>query len=116
MPNNRTRIVATEIPYGVNKARLVERIADLVKDKRVEGISDLRDESDREGIRVVIELKRDANAQVVLNQLFHYTQLQDTFSVNNLALVNNQPRTLNLRELIDQYIEFQREMIERRSR
>lgn len=70
----------------------------------------------REGIRVVIELKRDANAQVVLNQLFHYTQLQDTFSVNNLALVNNQPRTLNLRELIDQYIEFQREIIERRSR
>ncbi len=116
MPNNRTRIVATEIPYGVNKARLVESIADLVKDKRVEGISDLRDESDREGIRVVIELKRDANAQVVLNQLFHYTQLQDTFSVNNLALVNNQPRTLNLRELIDQYIEFQREIIERRSR
>ena len=88
----------------------------MVKDKRVEGISDLRDESDREGIRVVIELKRDANAQVVLNQLFHYTQLQDTFSVNNLALVNNQPRTLNLRELIDQYIEFQREIIERRSR
>lgn len=116
MPNNRTRIVATEIPYGVNKARLVESIADLVKDKRVEGISDLRDESDREGIRVVIELKRDANEQVVLNQLFHYTQLQDTFSVNNLALVNNQPRTLNLRELIDQYIEFQREIIERRSR
>lgn len=116
MPNNRTRIVVTEIPYGVNKARLVESIADLVKDKRVEGISDLRDESDREGIRVVIELKRDANAQVVLNQLFHYTQLQDTFSVNNLALVNNQPRTLNLRELIDQYIEFQREIIERRSR
>ena len=116
MPNNRTRVVATEIPYGVNKARLVESIADLVKDKRVEGISDLRDESDREGIRVVIELKRDANAQVVLNQLFHYTQLQDTFSVNNLALVNNQPRTLNLRELIDQYIEFQREIIERRSR
>ena len=97
-------------------ARLVESIADLVKDKRVEGISDLRDESDREGIRVVIELKRDANEQVVLNQLFHYTQLQDTFSVNNLALVNNQPRTLNLRELIDQYIEFQREIIERRSR
>lgn len=116
MPHNRTRIVATEIPYGVNKARLVESIAELVKDKRIEGISDLRDESDREGIRVVIELKKDANAQVILNQLFNYTQLQETFSVNNLALVNNQPRTLNLRELIDQYIEFQREIIERRSR
>lgn len=116
MPHGRTRIVATEIPYGVNKARLVESIAELVKDKRVEGISDLRDESDREGIRVVVELKKDANAQVILNQLFNYTQLQETFSINNLALVNNQPRTLNLRELIDQYIEFQREIIERRSR
>lgn len=116
MPHGRTRIVATEIPYGVNKARLVESIADLVKDKRIEGISDLRDESDREGIRVVIELKKDANAQVVLNQLFNYTQLQETFSINNLALVNNQPRTLTLRELIDQYVEFQREIIERRSR
>lgn len=116
MPHGRTRIVATEIPYGVNKARLVESIADLVKDKRIEGISDLRDESDREGIRVVVELKKDANAQVILNQLFNYTQLQETFSINNLALVNNQPRTLNLRELIDQYIEFQREIIERRSR
>ncbi len=116
MKNGRTRIVVTEIPYVVNKARLVEAIADLVKDKRVEGISDLRDESDREGMRIVIELKREANAQVVLNQLFNYTQMQDTFSVNNLALVNNQPRTLNLRELIDQYIEFQREIIERRTR
>lgn len=116
MPHNRTRIVATEIPYGVNKARLVESIAELVKDKRIEGISDLRDESDREGIRVVIELKKDTNAQVILNQLFNYTQLQETFSINNLALVNNQPRTLNLRELIDQYVEFQREIIERRSR
>ncbi len=116
MKNNRTRIVVTEIPYVVNKARLVEAIAGLVKDKRVEGISDLRDESDRDGMRIVIELKREANAQVILNQLFHYTQMQETFSVNNLALVNNQPRTLNLRELIDLYIEFQREIIERRSR
>ena len=116
MKNGRTRIVATEIPYVVNKARLVESIAGLVKDKRVEGISDLRDESDREGMRIVIELKREANAQVILNQLFNYTQLQETFSVNNLALVNNQPRTLNLRELIDLYIEFQREIIERRCR
>lgn len=116
MKNGRTRIVVTEIPYVVNKARLVESIAGLVKDKRVEGISDLRDESDREGMRIVIELKREANAQVILNQLFNYTQMQETFSVNNLALVNNQPRTLNLRELIDLYIEFQREIIERRCR
>ncbi len=116
MHNGRHRIVVTEIPYMVNKARLVESIADLVKNKRVDGISDLRDESDREGMRIVVELKREANPQVVLNQLFNYTQLQDTFSVNNLALVNNQPRTLNLRELIDQYIEFQREVIERRTR
>lgn len=116
MHNGRQRIVVTEIPYMVNKARLVESIADLVKNKRVDGISDLRDESDREGMRIVVELKREANAQVVLNQLFNYTQLQDTFSVNNLALVNNQPRTLTLRELIDQYIEFQREVIERRTR
>ncbi len=116
MHSGRQRIVVTEIPYTVNKARLVESIADLVKNKRVEGISDLRDESNREGMRIVIELKREANAQVVLNRLYNYTQLQDTFSVNNLALVNNQPRTLNLRELIDQYIEFQREVIERRTR
>lgn len=116
MGNGRTRIVATEIPYMVNKARLVESIANLVKDKRVEGISDLRDESDREGMRVVVELKRDVNAQVVLNQLFNYTQLQDTVSVHNLALVKNQPRTLNLRELIDQYLGFQCEVIARRTR
>lgn len=116
MEHGRTRIVATEIPYMVNKARLVESIADLVKEKRVEGISDLRDESDRSGMRIVIELKRDVNAQVVLNQLFNYTQLQDSVSVHNLALVNNQPRTLTLRELIDQYIDFQCEVIERRTR
>lgn len=116
MPNNRHRIVITEIPYMVNKSRLVESIADLVKNKRVDGISDLRDESDREGMRIVVELKRDTNAQVILNQLFNYTQLQETFSVNNLALVNNTPRTLTLRELIDQYVEFQREVIERRTR
>ena len=116
MGNGRTRIVATEIPYMVNKARLVSSIADLVKDKRVEGISDLRDESDREGMRIVVELKRDVHAQVVLNQLFNYTQLQDTVSVHNLALVKNQPRTLNLRELIDHYLRFQCEVIERRTR
>lgn len=116
MPNGRTRIVATEIPYMVNKARLVESIANMVKDKRIEGISDLRDESDREGMRIVIELKRDVNAQVVLNQLFNYTSMQENFSVHNLALVKNQPRTLTLRELIDNYVDFQCDVIERRTR
>lgn len=116
MQHGRQRIVVTEIPYMVNKARLVEDIAELVKNKRVDGISDIRDESDRQGMRIVVELKRDANAELILNQLFQFTKLQDTFSVNNLALVNNQPRTLNLRELIDLYIEFQREVIERRTR
>ncbi len=116
MPNGRTRIVATEIPYMVNKARLVESIANLVKDKRIEGISDLRDETSREGMRIVIELKRDVNAQVVLNQLFNYTAMQENFSVHNLALVKNQPRTLTLRELIDIYVDFQCEVIERRTR
>lgn len=112
--NGRYKIVVTEIPYMVNKARLVESIADLVHDKRVEGISDLRDESSREGMRIVIELKREANPQVVLNQLYNFTSLQDTVSVHNLALVDKHPRTLNLRELIDIYINFQEEVIKRR--
>jgi DNA gyrase subunit A len=100
----------------VNKSRLVESIAELVNEKRIEGISFIRDESDREGMRVVVELKRDANPQVVLNQLFQYTQMEETFSINLLALVNNQPRVLTLREAIDHYISFQREVIERRTR
>ena len=114
--NDRYRIIVSEIPYGVNKARLIESIADLVKEKRIEGISDLRDESDREGLRIVIELKREANAQVVLNQLFTYTQLQDTVGVIMLALVNGQPKVLTLKEILQNYIDFQREVITRRTR
>ena len=114
--NDRYRIVVTEIPYMVNKARLIESIADLVKEKRIEGISDLRDESDREGMRIVIELKRDANAQVVLNQLYTYTQLQDTCGVIMLALVNGVPKILPLKEVLQNYIDFQREVITRRTR
>jgi len=113
--DNRYRIIVTEIPYQVNKARLVESIADLHRDKRVEGITDLRDESDRDGMRIVIELRRDVNAQVVLNQLYKYTQMQETFSVNMLALVDGQPKVLPLREVIDHYIAFQRKVIERRT-
>lgn len=114
--NDRFRIVVNEIPYMVNKARLIESIADLVKDKRIEGISDLRDESDRNGLRIVIELKRDANAQVVLNQLYTYTQLQDTCGVIMLALVNGQPKILPLKEMLQNYIDFQREVITRRTK
>ena len=114
----RMRIVVTELPYVVNKARLIENIADLHKEKRVEGITDLRDESDRDGMRIVIELRRDANPQVVLNQLYQFTQMQETFSVINLALVNNQsqPKVLSLREMLDEYIRFQYQVVERRTR
>ncbi|MGN1007723.1 MAG: DNA gyrase subunit A, partial [Butyricicoccus sp.] len=119
----RSQIIVTEIPYMVNKARLVESIANLVKEKRVDGISALRDESSREGMRIVIEIKRDANAQVVLNQLYNYTQLQDTCSMIMLALVpipsnpdKVQPRVLTLREIIDYYIEFQKDVVARRTR
>jgi len=113
---NKQRIVITEIPYMVNKARLIENIANLVKEKRVEGIADLRDESDREGMRIVVELKRDANANVILNQLYKYTQLQDTFGAIILALVNGQPQVLNLRQCIDCYLDHQKEVILRRTR
>lgn len=113
----RQRIVVTEIPYMVNKARLIEKIAELVHDKRVEGISDLRDESDRDGMRIVIELKRDANATIILNQLYKYTQLEDTFSIIMLALVNQtDPRVLNLREVLVNYLDFQKEVIVRRTK
>ncbi len=114
---DRQRIVVTEIPYMVNKARLIEKIAELVREKRVEGISDLRDESDRDGMRIVIEVKRDANATIVLNQLYKYTQLEDSFGVIMLALVNQvEPKVLNLREILDNYIDFQKDVIVRRSR
>ena len=116
MSEYKQRIVITEIPYMVNKARLIEKIAELVHEKRVEGISDLRDESDREGMRIVIELKKDAPATVILNQLYKFTQLEDTFSIINLALVNRtQPKVLNLREIIDEYIKHQKDVIVRRT-
>lgn len=115
MSSNRQRIVVYEIPYQVNKANLIEKIADLVKDKRIEGISDLRDESDREGMRIVIELKRDANANVVLNLLYKHTQLQDTFSIIMLALDRGQPRVMDLKTMINHYIAHQKEIIIRRT-
>ena len=116
--SGRTRIIITELPYQVNKRMLIKAIADQVEDKRIEGISDIRDESDRNGMRMVIELKRDANPQVVLNRLFAQTQLQTTFAINMLALVNNQrqPKILSLRHIIDEYLAFQEEIIIRRTR
>ena len=115
---NRIRIIVTELPYQVNKKQLIKNIADQVKEKRLEDISDLRDESDRNGMRIVIELKRDANPQVVLNRLFAQTQLQSSFSINMLALVNNQsqPKILSLRHILDEYLSFQEEVIVRRTR
>lgn len=115
MKNNRFRIVVTELPYMVNKARLIESIADHVKNKRIEGISDLRDESDRNGMHFVIELKRDANPQVVLNRLYSYTQMQETVGVIMLALVDGQPKILTLKECLSHYIHFQSEVIRRRT-
>ena len=116
--NGRTRIIITELPYQVNKRMLIKAIADQVEDKRLEGISDIRDESDRNGMRIVIERKRDANPQVVLNRLFAQTQLQTTFAINMLALVENQrqPKILSLRHIIDEYLKFQEEIIIRRTR
>ena len=116
MGNNRQRIVVTELPYMVNKAKLIEKIAELVRDKKVEGISDLRDESSREGMRVVIELKKDANPNVILNHLYKHTQLQDTFGVIMLALVNNEPMVLNLKQILELYLKHQEEVITRRSK
>ncbi len=113
--NGRYRIIVTELPYQVNKARLIENIADLVRDKRIDGISDLRDESDREGMRIVIELKRDANPKIVLNQLLKNTQMQDTFGAIMLALVKNEPKILTLREALECYIDHRKEVIIRRT-
>ena len=113
--NGRERIIITEIPYMVNKARLIERIADLVKEKKIDQISYIRDESNRKGMKIVIELKRDANAQIVLNQLYSYTQLQETVGVIMLALVNQEPKTLTLHQMLDEYIKFQEEIITRRT-
>ncbi|HCH82003.1 MAG TPA: DNA gyrase subunit A [Eubacterium sp.] len=116
MPNGKNRIVVTELPYMVNKARLIENIADLVRDKRVEGITDLRDESDREGMRIAIELRRDVNPNIVLNQLYKHTQLQDTFGVIMLALVDNQPKVLNLYEMLKYYLMHQEDVVTRRTK
>ena len=116
MQGGRSRIVVTEIPYQVNKAKLVEKIAELVHEKRIDGISDIRDESDRNGMRIVIELKKDVYPQVVLNFLYKHTQLQETFGANMLALVNGQPRILNLRDMIYYYLEHQKDVITRRTK
>lgn len=113
--NGRHKIIVTEIPYQVNKAKLIENIAELVKDKKITGISDLRDESDRDGMRIVIELKRDANPNVVLNLLYKHTKLQDSFGVIMLALVNNEPKVLNIKEILSNYIDYQKEVITRRT-
>lgn len=113
--NGSFRIVVTEIPYMVNKARLIEKIAELIKDKRIDMISDLNDESDRDGMRIVIDLKKEANPQIVLNQLFTYTQLQDTVGVIMLALHNNEPKIMSLKEILQHYIDFQEEVIRRRT-
>ncbi|MBU5308696.1 DNA gyrase subunit A [Clostridioides mangenotii] len=114
--NDRQQIVVTEIPYQVNKAKLVERIAELVKEKKLEGISDLRDESNRNGMRIVIELKRDANANIVLNNLYKHSQMEDTFSIIMLALVNGEPKVLNLKQILYHYIQHQRDVVTRRTK
>ena len=116
MQNGKNRIVVTELPYLVNKARLIEKIAELHKDKKIDGITDLRDESNREGMRICIELRRDVNPTVVLNLLYKHTQMQDTFGVINLALVNNEPKVLNLQQMLSHYLDHQREVITRRTR
>lgn len=115
MANGKNRIIVTELPYMVNKARLIEKIAELVRDKKIDGITELRDESNREGMRIVIELRRDANPTVLLNQLFKHTQLQDTFGVIMLALVNNEPKILNLLQMLDYYLKHQEEVVTRRT-
>ncbi len=114
MANGKNRIVVTELPYMVNKARLIEKIAELVRDKRIDGITDLRDESDREGMRIAIELRRDVNPNIILNQLYKHTQLQDTFGVIMLALVDNQPKVLNLYEMLKYYLMHQEDVVTRR--
>ena len=116
LDNGKSRIIVTELPYMVNKAKLVEKIAELHKEKRIEGISDLRDESDQDGTRVVIEVKRDANANVILNQLYKHTQMQDTFGVIMLALVNGEPKVLNLLEVLTCYLDHQKDVVTRRTR
>ena len=115
MANGKNRIIVTELPYMVNKARLIEKIAELHKDKRIDGITELRDESSREGMRICIELRKDVNANVILNQLYKHTQMQDTFGVIMLALVNNQPMVMNLKQMLEYYIKHQEEVVTRRT-
>ena len=116
MPNGKSRIIVTELPYLVNKANLIQKIAELVKLKKIDGITDLRDESDRDGMRIVIELRRDANANVIMNQLYKHTQMQDTFGVIMLALVNNEPKVMNLLDMLIHYIRHQEEVVTRRTK
>ncbi len=116
MANGKSRIIVTELPYLVNKANLIQKIAELVKLKKIDGITDLRDESDREGMRIVIELRRDANANVIMNQLYKHTQMQDTFGVIMLALVNNEPKVMNLLDMLIHYIRHQEEVVTRRTK
>ena len=116
LPNGKNRIIVTELPYLVNKAKLIQKIAELVKDKKIDGITDLRDESSREGMRIVIELRRDVNANIVLNKLYKHTQLQDTFGIIMLALVNNEPKILNLLQMLKCYIKHQEEVVTRRTK
>ena len=116
LSNGKNRIIVTELPYMVNKARLIEKIAELVKDKKLDGITDLRDETNREGMRVIIELRKDVNPNIMLNNLFKHTQLQDTFGVIMLALVNNEPKVLNLLEMLEYYLEYQKDVVTRRTK
>ena len=116
MQNGKNRIVVTELPYMVNKARLIEKIAELVRDKKIDGITDLSDQSNREGMRICIELRRDVNANVILNQLLKHTQLQDTFGVIMLALVNNEPKVMNILEMLNYYLRHQEEVVTRRTK
>ena len=116
MENGKNRIIVTELPYMVNKARLIEKIAELVKDKKIDGITDLRDESNKDGMRIVIELRRDVNANIILNHLYKHTQLQDTFGVIMLALVNNEPKVLNICEMLNNYLLHQKDVVTRRTK
>ena len=116
MSNGKSRIIVTELPYMVNKARLIEKIAEMVRDKKIDGITDLRDESNREGMRIVIELRRDVNANVIMNRLYKHTQLQDTFGIIMLALVNNQPKVMNLLDMLGHYLKHQEEVVTRRTK
>lgn len=116
MPNGKSRIIVTELPYMVNKSRLIEKIAEMVRDKKIDGITDLSDQSSREGMRIVIELRRDVNANVILNQLYKHTQLQDTFGVIMLALVNNQPKVMNILDMLAHYLKHQEEVVTRRTK